>query len=75
MTATRRMLLYHRGGTPAPESALETLRALPGVVVREEVPGRLMLVEGDETVIRDAVAGLTSWSAHPEVLYPPPVKR
>jgi hypothetical protein len=47
------MVLYFRGREKAPAADRKVLRTLPGTRILDEIPGRVMLIEGDETLIRE----------------------
>ena len=50
------------------------IRSTPGVRVLDESP-RMLLVDGEESTLREKLKGMPGWSLHPEQAYPLPDTR
>jgi hypothetical protein len=64
-----RLILSYLGAGKAPPADTARIRGLPDVrVLDDSLPG-LLLVEGPETAVRQALASSPDWSISPERLY------
>lgn len=67
MTAMGRFVLRFRGKGAPPSRVADRLRDLPGTEVLDDA-GRMVLVEGEEATLREALAG-DDWLLAPEREY------
>jgi hypothetical protein len=69
----RYILRYGKAAAPA-EDQLQLIRTTPGLTVIDESP-QMMLVDAEDSVLRDKIRGMAGWSIHPEQQYPMPGTR
>jgi hypothetical protein len=70
---SRYILRYGKSAT-APAEQLQHIRTTPGLKVIDESP-QMMLVDAEDSVLRDKIKGMAGWSIHPEQQYPMPDTR
>ena len=58
----------------APEEHLQMIHSTPGLQVLDESP-RMLLVDGEESALREKLKAMPGWSLHPEQSYPLPDTR
>lgn len=61
-----RFILRYRGPGKAPSEATERIRSVPGVAIVDAASSRMLLVEGPEAMLREAVGRLADWVIAPE---------
>jgi len=69
-----RYILRYGGSQPAPVEHVQSIRATPGLQVIDQSP-KMLLVDADESALRERLKGMTGWSIHPEQSYPLPDTR
>jgi len=71
----RRYILRFVGQGPKPVDDVERLRAVPGLSVLDDPPGRMLLVEAPEERLRPVVKSLPQWVMAEETMVPLPDPR
>lgn len=69
-----RYVLRYGEARPTPSEHVQQIRATPGVHVLDESPN-MLLVDGQESALREKLKKLPGWSMHPEQDYPLPDTR
>ena len=63
-----RLIVRYRGEGPRPESTITQLRSLPDVSIIDD-SGRMLLIDGPEAMVRDALRPSDDWIIAPEKKY------
>jgi len=66
-----RFILHYGQSPSAPLAHVEQIRAARGVKVIDEAPN-MLLVDGDESVLKSKIASMPGWSLSPEETIPLP---
>jgi hypothetical protein len=66
--------LSYLGASSMPAEHISTIRSTPGLRVPDESP-KMLLVDGDDSALRENLKDLPDWSTHPEREYPLPGTR
>jgi hypothetical protein len=69
-----RYVLRYGGSQSVPPDHLQSIRAIPGLHVLDQSP-KMLLVDADESSLRERLKGMPGWSIHPEQAYPLPDTR
>jgi hypothetical protein len=69
-----RYILRFRGAPAAPDAHVQSIAAARGVKVIDKSPN-MLLVDGDEAVLRKQLEGMPGWSLHTEQQIPLPDTR
>jgi hypothetical protein len=69
----RYILRYGVSGS-APAEHVHRILATPGVQLIDQSP-KMLLVDADESALREQIKNLPGWSVHPEQQYPLPDTR
>jgi hypothetical protein len=69
-----RYILRYGGLQSIPADHVNSIRSLPGVQVIDESP-KMLLVEGEDSALREKIKEMPEWSIHPEKGYPIPDTR
>lgn len=69
-----RYILRYGGSQETPAEHVESIRSVPGIQVIDESP-KMLLVDGEESALREKIKDLPGWSIHPEKGYPLPDTR
>lgn len=69
-----RYILRYSGTAAAPADHVDTVRSTPGLKVIDESP-KMLLVDGEESALRDKIKSMPGWSLHSEQGLPLPDTR
>ena len=69
-----RYILRYGGSQAVPPEQLQSIRGTPGLRVLDQSP-KMLLVDADESSLRERLKGMPGWSIHPEQGYPLPDTR
>jgi len=69
-----RYILRYGGSHSIPTEHLDSIRSTPGLQVIDESP-KMLLVDGEESTLRQKLKEMPGWSIHPEQEYPLPDTR
>jgi hypothetical protein len=69
-----RYILRYAQSQAAPADHVHAIRSMPGVQVLDESP-KMLLVDADESALREKLKGMPGWSMHNEQGYPLPDTR
>jgi hypothetical protein len=69
-----RYILRYAQPQSAPAEHLESILATPGLQVIDQSP-KMLLVDAEESALREKLKGLPGWSMHTELGYPLPDTR
>jgi hypothetical protein len=67
-------ILRYGGSSSIPEDHLESIRTVPGLKVLDQSP-KMLLVDGDESTLREKLRDKPGWSIHTQSAYPLPDTR
>jgi hypothetical protein len=66
-----RFIVRYRGRGPRPDDAVSRLASITGARLVEDT-GRMMLVDADESPLREVFSDESQWVVAKEILYPRP---
>jgi hypothetical protein len=69
-----RYILRYGGSQSVPAEHLDSIRSIPGLKVVDTSP-KMLLVDGEESTLREKLKEMPGWSIHPEQGYPLPDTR
>ncbi|MGA8312858.1 MAG: hypothetical protein WB755_22700 [Terriglobales bacterium] len=69
-----RYILRYGGSQSMPAEHLNSIRSTPGLKVIDESP-KMLLVDGEESALREKLKEMPDWSIHAEKGYPLPDTR
>lgn len=69
-----RYILRYGGSQAIPTEHVDRIRSTPGIKVIDESP-KMLLVDGEESALREKIKEMPEWSIHPEKGYPIPDTR
>jgi hypothetical protein len=69
-----RYILRYGGTESAPTSHVQSILATPGLKVVDQSP-KMLLVDGEQSILREKLKEMPGWSLHSEQGYPLPDTR